>query len=80
MRVKKGQLRRWNQHVEVLGEGTFLTISSRTVRGRDRRHEIGHADPRRGEIFWTILEGGSLVEDVSQMDIHAYSEVINETR
>jgi hypothetical protein len=76
MRVKKGQLRRWNQHFEVLGDRTFLTVRARIIRGRDRRHEIGHDNPHRGEIFWMILEDGILVEDVSQMDIHAYSELI----
>jgi hypothetical protein len=75
MRVKKGQLRLWKS--DGIWEGkVFVTLSSRVVRGRDRRHEIGHANPRRGEILWTILEDGNSIEDVPQMEIHSDSEVI----
>jgi len=78
MRVKKGQLRRWNQHVEVLGGRTFLTVSSRIVRDRER-DELGWGGRDRGEILWSILEEGSLVEDIPQTAIHANSEAIDET-
>ena len=78
MRVKKGQLRRWNQHVEVLGDRTFLTISSRIIRDRER-NELGWEGRDRGEILWSILEDGSILEDFPQTYIHANSEVIDET-
>jgi hypothetical protein len=78
MRVKKGQLRRWNQDVEVLGGRNFLTVSSRIIRDRER-DDLGWGERGRGEILWTILEDGNIVEDVSQMDIHASSDVIDET-
>lgn len=78
MRVKKGQLRRWNQDTEVLGSRTFLTISSRIIRDRER-DELGWGGRHRGEILWSILEDGILVDDVPQMTIHAHSEAIDET-
>ena len=78
MRVKKGQLRRWNQDVEALGGRTFLTISSRIIRDRER-DEPGWGGRERGESLWSILEGGILAEDIPQMAIHANSEVIDET-
>jgi len=79
MRVKKGQLRRWHENVQVFGGRTFLTVSSRIMRDR-KRDELGWGGRDRGEILWTILEDGNLIEDVSQMDIHASSDAINEIR
>jgi len=78
MRVKKGQLRRWNQDTEVLGSRTFLTISSRIIRDRER-DELGWGERDRGEILWSVLEDGSILEDFPQTYIHANSEVIDET-
>jgi len=78
MRVKKGQLRRWNHDVETLGGRNFLTVSSRIIRDRER-DDLGWGERGRGEILWTILEDGNIVEDIPQMAIHANSEVIDET-
>ena len=78
MRVKKGQLRRWNQDVETLGGRNFLTVSSRIVRDRER-DDLGWGERGRGEILWTILEDGNIVEDIPQMAIHANSEAINDS-
>jgi hypothetical protein len=79
MRVKKGQLRRWKSD-DIWDGKVFMTLSSRVVLGRDRRHEIGHGNPRRGEIMWTILQEENRIEDIPQMEIHSDSEVIDETR
>ena len=75
MRVKKGQLRRWNWKAAEFDGMTFITISMRVERNH-RRNDLGWSGRDRGEILWTILENGNLVEHVSQTDIHTYSEVI----
>ena len=75
MRVKKGQLRRWNWKAAEFDGLTFITISMRVERNH-RRNDFGWSGRDRGEILWTILEDGNLVEHVSQMEIHTYSEVI----
>jgi hypothetical protein len=77
MQVKKGQLRLWNQNIPLYGGRTFLTVSSRIMRDR-KRDELCWGGRDRGEILWTILGHGNLVEEVTQMTIHANSEVISE--
>ena len=79
MRVKKGQLRRWKSDDTWNGQ-VFMTLSSRVTRDRGPRHELGWGGRLRGEILWTILQDGNLVEDVPQAEINSDSEVISETR
>jgi hypothetical protein len=80
MRVKKGQLRRWNVPGDPRAhDKVFITLSSRVSRDRGPRHDLGWGGRHRGEILWTILEDGNIVEGISQMDIHALSEAIDET-
>ena len=81
MRVKKGQLRRWSTPGHNFGthEAVFVTLSSRVARDRGPRPDLGWGGRHRGEILWTILEAGYLVEDVPQIEIHEHSEVISDT-
>jgi len=78
MRVKKGQLRRWHEDVQTFGGQTFLTISSRIMRDRER-DELGWGERGRGEILWSVLEDGSILEDFPQTYIHARSDVIDDS-
>ena len=76
MRVKKGQLRRWNIEYDDWNGKVFVTVRSRVQRGRDRRDELGWAGASRGEILWEILQDGNLEEDIGQVDIFNLSEAI----
>lgn len=76
MRVKKGQLRRWNIPQDDWDGRVFMTVRSRIHRGEDRRAELGWAGASRGEILWTILQEGQLQEDIGQIDIFNLSEAI----
>jgi hypothetical protein len=75
MRVKKGQLRRWKSDITWSSQ-VFMTLSSRVTRDRGPRRDLGWAERLRGEILWSILMDGNIIEDVPQTEIHSDSEVI----
>ena len=71
-RVKKGQLRKWNDYTGI----TFLVMSRKTVRGIVR-DDLGWGGRDRGVNMWTVLQEGEIYE-TSEIEIfHGSTSLTN---
>lgn len=71
-RVKKGQLRKWNNNTCI----TFLVMSRKTVR-RIVRDNLGWRGRDRGINMWTVLQEGEIYE-ASEIEIfHGSTSLTN---
>ena len=58
-RVKKGQLRIWNNETKT----TFVTLTRKTIKGIVRQEDLGWGGRDRGLNIWTVFERGEILEE-----------------